>query len=360
MRYSILGFNQKRVLQLQRDIVDGITGNTRTTKIDIVDLLILQDIADFMNRRNIIKYVIDEKTFFSVKYQVIIDDLPILNIKQQALSDRLKKLCDFGLLEKAVVKNQSGSYTAFRIGMTYEDIVYNNGCYVANMENRSHTYLDTSAKVAEYECNIYNNNIYNNNKNNSSTINSKEEDTNVSPKKNDYQLIVDCWNEYNGRKLGKVAKLTDKRKKAIKRALDDNGIDQEQLKNLFKTLPFADSWLYNPNKQHANWKPDFDWWMANTNGWLTKALEGKVHRENPHAFDIIMNGSNENIPYTPQGRSIWFDENTKAYWTDDNFYYGVISDGYSDEDRPDGATLTMSNARGIIKWNSSTKKWEKK
>lgn len=67
----------------------------------------------------------------------------------------------------------------------------------------------------------------------------------------------------------------------------------------------------------------------------------------------------ESVAYTPQGRSIWFDENTKSYWTDDNFYYGVISDGYTDEDRPDGATLTMSNARGTIVWNKNNKKWLK-
>lgn len=68
----------------------------------------------------------------------------------------------------------------------------------------------------------------------------------------------------------------------------------------------------------------------------------------------------DNTAYTPQGRSIWYDEYTKSYWSDDNFYYGVISDGYTDDNRPDGATITLNNARGIITWNSSTKKWEKK
>lgn len=68
----------------------------------------------------------------------------------------------------------------------------------------------------------------------------------------------------------------------------------------------------------------------------------------------------DNTAYTPQGRSIWFDENTQSYWTDDNFYQGVISDGYTDDNRPDGATLTMSNARGRIQWDANTKRWEKK
>lgn len=192
---------------------------------------------------------------------------------------------------------------------------------------------------------------------NNNTDNNKEEGINIPPKKIDYQAIVDCWNEHNGKKLGKVTKITERRKKAIKKALDDNGITQEQLMLFFKTLPHADKWLYNPNKQHANWKPDFDWWLSNPNGWLTKGLEGKVHLENPQVYSSIMLG--KDATYTPQGRTIWFNEQTKSYWSDDNFYYESISDGYEDDNRPDGATLTLNNARGNIKWNAQTKKWEK-
>ncbi len=359
MKYSILGFNQEKVLELQETIVDEIFGKTKVIKrIDVVDLLILQDVADFMNRRNIIKYVIDEKTFFSIKYQVIINDLPILNIKQQALSDRLKKLCDFGLLEKAIVKNQSGSYTAFRIGKAYEDIVYNNEYSIISMENHSHKYLDTSAKVAEYKCNINNNNNNIDNNNSSTINNNKEKGINIPLKKNDFQEIVDCWNEHNGKKLGKVTKITDKRKRAIKRALDDNDITQEQLIQFFKTLPFADKWLYNPNKQHANWKPDFDWWLANTNGWLTKALEGKVHLENPQAFSTIMLG--KDAPYSPEcGGSLWWNDYYKCFMFT-GYWDGHIPDGYSDEERPDGAQVTLNNGRGVVTWCKQERKWIKK
>lgn len=195
------------------------------------------------------------------------------------------------------------------------------------------------------------------------TNRNKEGDTNVSPKKNDYQVIVDCWNEYNGAKLGKVMKLTERRKKSIRRVMGDNDITQEQLMTFFKALPYADSWLYNPNKQHRNWKPDFDWWMANTNGWLTKALEGKVHNENPQAFERIMKDGtflSQSVMYLPQGRNIWFEESTQSYWSMDSFYDEHIYDGYTDDERPDGAEITLNNARGTYKWSSNNKKWEKK
>lgn len=195
------------------------------------------------------------------------------------------------------------------------------------------------------------------NTDNKNTDNNKEEDTNVSPKKIDYQAIVDCWNEHNGKHLGKVTMLTQRRKDAIKKIMSDHNLDQEKFKLLLTTIPYADKWLYNPKGEHKNWKPDFNWWMANHNGWFTKLAEGGVHKENPQMFNAIMQG--KETPYTPQGRTIWFNEETKSYWSDDNFYYESISDGYEDDNRPDGATLTLNNARGNIKWNAQTKKWEK-
>lgn len=186
----------------------------------------------------------------------------------------------------------------------------------------------------------------------------KEEDINISSKKNDYKAIIDCWNECNGKRLGKVTKVTQRRKAAIKKALLDNDITQEQLMQFFKTLPFADSWLYNPNKQHKNWKPDFDWWLANTNGWLTKGLEGKVHIENPQAYSSIISG--EDAPYTPicEGSLSWNDY-YKCY-----LYVGFwdghfMPDGYTDENRPDGASVVLHNGRGTIVWNKEQKKWNK-
>lgn len=91
-----------------------------------------------------------------------------------------------------------------------------------------------------------------------------------------------------------------------------------------------------------------------------KMLKTYLGKQRAWEMYVTIGEKIDNATYTPQGRTIWYDENTKSYWTDDNFYYGVISDGYTDDNRPDGATLTMSNARGAITWNSLTKKWDKK
>ena len=205
------------------------------------------------------------------------------------------------------------------------------------------------------------NNIYNN----TDIINtdSKQEEGIIIPsKKIDFQAIVDCWNEYNGKRLGKVTKLTTKRKDAIKRLISEHSITVDQLELFLSTIPYADSWLYNPTREHKDWKPDFDWWIANTKGWFTKLIEGKVHTQNQSIFQRIINGENSQIQYTPMtGIELrWSDQFNCYLFTGQSWNPNpTICDGYKDEDRPDGATIMLNNARGTVKWNKQLKKWDK-
>ena len=348
MRFSILGFNQERVCNL----IAYVGG--KEIKLDANDLLILNHIADFPNRSNIVKRIIDDNVYFWVSYDTILNELPILCIKKQALADRFKKYVALHLakLELVNIDAKHQNSTFFCLTEVYESLLYEKKGYGSQLQEGMVVNYDTpySSQLQD---------VYNNTNNNNITSYSKEEDTNVSPKKNlNYQEIVDCWNEANGKKLGKVTKLTDRRKKAIKHIIDEHDLTQEQLTNILKTIPYADSWLYNPTKEHKGWKPDFDWWMGNTSGWFTKLTEGKLHTENPQAFNMII--GHKEVSYIPQGRNIWYNEETKSYWSNDNFYYGKIFDGYDDNSRPDGAEITLSNARGTIVWNANDKEWIKK
>lgn len=350
MKYSILGFNQSMVCDISKTIVDK-SGKYKILSVDVIDLLIVKELADFMNRTIIIKHTIEDKTFFSIRYDAILEDLPILNIKKQALRDRIDKICELGIIEKKVVRNETGSWTAFRMGKLYEQLKYSTQeSFGENVGECSKlhkgVYSTTQGCVANYTPKYYN-----------TITNIKEEDTKVSSKKYDYKAIVDCWNESNGKKISMVTKVTKRREKAIKKQLEDNGITQEQLMSFFKTLPFADSWLYNPNKQHKNWKPDFDWWLANTNGWLTKGLEGKVHNENPQVFAQIMGGELSTTYAPPTDGSIKWNEPHKCYIYI-GMFFGYIPDGYTDDNRPNGARIMLNNKGVFMKWNGETKLWE--
>lgn len=145
-------------------------------------------------------------------------------------------------------------------------------------------------------------------------------------------LFSECWLAYR-RKGSKKKSLEYWNKLSAK---DKEGV-----------LPHIRAYV---SSRELQYQKDFERYLRDKI-FLTVVYQGSKMVYDPTQYD--------SSAYTPQGRSIWFDENTKSYWTDDSFYYGVVSDGYTDDNRPDGATLTMSNARGVIIWDSLTKKWEK-
>lgn len=79
---------------------------------------------------------------------------------------------------------------------------------------------------------------------------------------------------------------------------------------------------------------------------------------------------NNNVVYDPtrvEDKGYYPETGFSILWNEELrcFYYigmdlGFIPDGYSADDRPDGATLILNNARGTIVWNAELKKWIKK
>lgn len=105
MRYTIEGFSQARSLEFN---------------LDVVDLVILRWIVDFYNTDKMMKMQVDNKVYFWVKYEAVIEDLPILNINtKDSLYRRLKKLVMCGVLEHKTIK-QGGTFSMYRFGDRYK------------------------------------------------------------------------------------------------------------------------------------------------------------------------------------------------------------------------------------------------
>lgn len=64
--------------------------------------------------------------------------------------------------------------------------------------------------------------------------------------------------------------------------------------------------------------------------------------------------------YMPSGHNVYYDE-LRGFYYYTGFYMrsNDIMDGYTDEERPDGAKLCLNNARGVIQWNANNKEWIK-
>jgi hypothetical protein len=92
-------------------------------------------------------------------------------------------------------------------------------------------------------------------------------------KRIDYNFIIELWNELT--LLGKVTRITEKRKTAIKRILKDYSI--EEVKSVF--LRIAQSSFLNGGGDKG-WLADFDW-AVNVNNFV-KITEGKYDNKAGH------------------------------------------------------------------------------
>lgn len=312
MKYSIFGFSQEYAAKLQKE-QDG-----KVKKLDTTDLLILRDIADFMNRSRIIKYTIDDKVYFSIQYATILEDLPILDIKKQALSDRLDKMVFLNVLEKVVVKNQSGTFVAFRMGVEYEKLLY------------SCTSSETVPTSSELQVQTYSTTNHNTNTTNNSSTNKEERDLSLSKKGQKDELFEQCWKEY--RRKGSKAKA---------KVQWDKLINDEKNKVITHIKAYVSS-------RDLQYQKDFERYLKD------KIFNTLVIANNNILYDPTLFDTNE---YRPTLTSQLLFHNEMKCYLYIGYFNGFIGDGYEDDNRPDGATIMLNNGRGTVIWNKEQKQW---
>ena len=215
MKYSILGFNQAKVCAITKEVQEG--NKSKTYKLDMVDLVVLQDIADFMNRKNVIKYTLNEKIYFSITHNAILTDLPILDIKKQALKDRIDKMCLLGVIEKHIVRNDNGTWIGYRLTDVYESLAYSTD------DNDGGVYQTTRGGCSElHEGGVSNYTPNINTTIKESTIKEKEKDIIISSKKEADEFIERIYKMYPTRcpkrntSLGKCSKDKERIRRLMK------------------------------------------------------------------------------------------------------------------------------------------------
>ena len=281
LRHSILGFNQEEVLKLKKTITKEVRGEVKQfeLKLDVTDLLIINHLADFPNRKKVTKIILDDKIFFWVSYNTIIEELPIIDIKKQALSDRLAKMVELGILERRIqTYGASANMTFFRIDDLYERLKYKDWSNSQTQDVSYSTTTPCSSKTQDVN-NIVNNNI----------VNIEKEDTNVS-KKDCYLSIMDAWNKMSDTLefVNGIRSISDNRKKMKDTLIKKCNTSEEEIIKLINTIPYADDWVIG--KGNKGWAIDFDFLIKNTSNWFVRALEGDMHKKNRYEFDKIMKG----------------------------------------------------------------------
>jgi hypothetical protein len=118
MKYTIEGFSQEAALAMRTTITEN--GNTKTIKLDIVDLTILRWIIDFYP--NMKKTIIDGTEYAWVDYKAFIEDMPLLGLSNQSLYKRCIKMVQLGVLKHKTVRNK-GTFSYYGFGPEYPRLV---------------------------------------------------------------------------------------------------------------------------------------------------------------------------------------------------------------------------------------------
>lgn len=118
MKYTIEGFSQEAALSMQATITEN--GNTKTIKLDIVDLTILRWIVDFYPRMK--KTIIDGDEYVWFDYSTFVEDMPLLSLSKQSLYKRCIKMVQLGVLKHKTIRS-NGTYSYYSFGPGYSRLI---------------------------------------------------------------------------------------------------------------------------------------------------------------------------------------------------------------------------------------------
>ena len=111
MKYTIEGFAQDKLLELQ---------------LDVSDALILRWFIDFAGTGNMKRLIHDHQIYYYVKYSGIISDLPVLGINStKGIGKRFDRYVEKGLLLKTVQRQGNGTILFFAPTRKLIELQYN-------------------------------------------------------------------------------------------------------------------------------------------------------------------------------------------------------------------------------------------
>ncbi len=107
MKYTIHGFNQEKLIEYE---------------LDSIDALILRYFIDFKDSGSMVSEAIEGETYYWLKYEGILKELPVLKIKKDSIYRRLKKMCEAGVLKHRTMKRY-GTYSFYSLGKNYVNLI---------------------------------------------------------------------------------------------------------------------------------------------------------------------------------------------------------------------------------------------
>ena len=219
MKYTISGFSQQEALQFKK-IVSDKSGKEKEIKVDCTDLLILRWFVDFYPKMT--KVEIDGSQYAWVQYQKILQDLPLLDIKKQALFDRFQKMCEFEILTHKTIK-AGGSFSYYGFGKMYSALIDTESSQIHKGEYSTNEGVSSQIHKGEYSTKEQIN----------KSIKDKSINDNKKERKTSYDKILSGIEESNNTQKQQVAKARsgEEETNALKEKIKCLEKEIEKLKN---------------------------------------------------------------------------------------------------------------------------------
>lgn len=103
-------------------------GRTKTIKLDIIDLNILRWFVDFYPVMK--KTILDGKEYAWFDYTSFVEDMPLLNLSNQSLYKRCRKMVQLGILTHKTVRAK-GTFSYYGFGPEYPRLIHRNAKAIA-------------------------------------------------------------------------------------------------------------------------------------------------------------------------------------------------------------------------------------
>lgn len=246
MRFTVHGFKQEKLIELG---------------LDNDDALILRYFIDFRDTESMRAEIIDGETYYWIKYEAVINAIPIIKLKKKdSLYRKLKSMVSVGVLKHKTIKS-NGTYSYFGIGEKYYELINE------AIGNKSEGYGNKSVGGTEENPRGYGNKSV---PNNSSIIYSSIKNNNISDDTSDsrtpYLEIINLFNA-TCKSLPKVKARNKARDKKIKNMFKELGLE-----NIGIVFRKAENSPFLSGRSGAWSNCGFDWLISPSN--YIKVLEG--------------------------------------------------------------------------------------
>ena len=262
------------------------------------------------------------KTYYFASRHLACKEIPIVSDKADTIYRIYKKLQEKNLIE--TISFQKKDYVCLtKKGQEW----YNDNYSEKNPELGKKSEMNSEKNPTNNNTSIYH-------KNELSFNNLIKENKDNSKKSEDDELFEQLWSAYNR----KGSKQNAKKQWAK--------IPQEDKGNI---LPHLKVYV---DCNETKYTKDFERYLKD------KVYKNVVYDKNNN----VVYDPEYSTKYTPTGNNLiqWSEKYNVYVCSDDFDYYNRnrIRDGYTDQDRPDGATIVLYGGRGTIQWCKENNKWE--